>query len=115
LNERPLQESVDIIKFLLSNEAHRVNKSIKITADAAKALIGSISFGNIGQLKSNIQLVCAKSFLNGIHNKDYIEINFKSLPDHIKNDLLSLGAKRNQLEELAKYLDETNCYHAART
>jgi transcriptional regulatory protein LevR/transcriptional regulator with AAA-type ATPase domain len=106
LNERPLQESVDLIKFLLSNEAHRVNKSIKITADAAKALIGSISFGNVGQLKSNIQLVCAKSFLNGIHNKDYIEINFKSLPDHIKNDLLSLGVKRTQMEELAKYLDE---------
>lgn len=107
LQERPLQESVDIIKFLLAGEAHRVNKSIKITADAAKALILSISFGNIGQLKSNIQLVCAKSFLNGIHNKDYIEINFKSLPEHIKNDLLAAGAKRDEMEELSKYLDET--------
>jgi transcriptional regulatory protein LevR/transcriptional regulator with AAA-type ATPase domain len=107
LSERPLQESVDIIKFLLSNEAHRVNKSIKITAEVVKALIGSISFGNVGQLKSNIQLICAKSFLNGINNKDCIEINFKGLPGHIKSDLLSLGAKRNQMEELAKYLDET--------
>lgn len=105
LNERPLQESVDIIKFLLSNEAHRVNKSIKITVDAVKALIGSISYGNVGQLKSNIQLVCAKAFLNGINNKDYIEINFRSLPDHIKNGLLSLSAKRDQMEELTKHLD----------
>ena len=106
LDERPLQESVDIIKFLLSNEAHRVNKSIKITADAAKALIGSVSYGNVGQLKSNIQLVCAKSFLNGIHNKDYIEINFKNLPDHIKNGLLLLSGKRKQMEELGKSLNE---------
>jgi len=106
LDERPLQESVDIVKFLLSNEAHRVNKSIKITGDAAKALIGSVSYGNVGQLKSNIQLVCAKSFLNGIHNKDYIEINFKNLPDHIKNGLLSLSAKRKQMEELGESLNE---------
>ena len=106
LAERPLQESVDIIKFLLSNEAHRVNKSIKITADAIKALIGSVSYGNIGQLKSNIQLVCAKSFLNGIHNKDYIEINFKNLPGDIKNGLLLLSAKRKQIEELGTCINE---------
>ncbi|MDF2883175.1 MAG: sugar transporter subunit, partial [Clostridiaceae bacterium] len=50
--ERPVKDKIDIVKFLLSNEAHRVNKPIKIEADAVKALIGSASYGNIGQLKS---------------------------------------------------------------
>ncbi len=105
LQERPVREQVDILKFLLTNEAHRVNKPIRITSEAVKALIASVSFGNIGQLKSNIQLVCAKAFVNGI-NKNYIEIDFKSLPEHFKSGLLTLGARRQEMLELDKHIEE---------
>lgn len=107
LDERPIKERFEIIKTLIANEAHRVNKPIKVTVDVVKALIGSVSFGNIGQLKSNIQLVCANGFLNSIKNKEYVEIDFKTLPKSIKDGMLLIGNKRKELEELLNYIDNT--------
>jgi transcriptional regulatory protein LevR len=105
LEERSTKDKLDIIKFLLSNESHRVNKPIRIEAEAVKALIGSASYGNIGQIKSNVQLVCAKGFLNSIDSKDLIEIDFKSLPPDIKNGLFQLSGRRKEIEELSRYID----------
>ncbi|WP_347460498.1 sigma 54-interacting transcriptional regulator [Clostridium sp. DMHC 10] len=85
--KRSIKEKVDLIKYLLANEAHRVNKVIKIEDEAVKAIIGSTSYGNIGQMKSNIQLICATAFLKSINTKDHIDITFKSLPSDIKNGL----------------------------
>lgn len=105
LEERPISERVDIIKHLLSKEAMRVNKPIKVSGDVIKALVGSVSYGNIGQLKSNIQLICAKGFLNSIENKEQVYIDFKTLPSNIKGGILDLGARRKELEEISPYLD----------
>ncbi len=105
LDERPANEKIDIIKQLFSKEARRVNKPIKVSADVVKALIGSVSFGNIGQLKSNIQLICAKGFLNSINKKDYVNIDFKTLPSNIKDGLLILGNRRKEMEEIADLID----------
>ncbi|MGK0465368.1 sigma 54-interacting transcriptional regulator [Clostridium sp.] len=105
LEERSGKDKLDIVKFLLANEAHRVNKPIKVEGEAIKAIIGSASYGNIGQMKSNIQLVCATGFLNSINNKDFIEIDFKSLPPDIKNGLFSLSSKKIEIEELSQYFD----------
>ena len=103
LEERSGKDKLDIVKFLLTNEAHRVNKPIKVDAEAVKAIIGSASYGNIGQMKSNIQLVCATGFLNSINNSDFIDIDFKSLPSDIKNGLFSLSTKKLEMEEISKY------------
>lgn len=103
LEERPVKDRLDIVKFLLANEAHRVNKTIKIEADAVKSLIGSASYGNVGQMKSNIQLVCAKGFLNSIDDKEFINIEFKTLPSDIKSGLFNISSKRKELEEISEY------------
>lgn len=92
-NERPLEDKIKLIQFLISKEAQRVNKAIKISDDAIKALIGSTSYGNVGQLKSNIQLVCAKGFLNSINTDNNIEIDLSLLPGNIKSGLISFGNK----------------------
>ncbi|MCD3350532.1 sigma 54-interacting transcriptional regulator [Clostridium botulinum D/C] len=105
--ERNLEDKINIIEYLLSNESHRVNKTIKISCDVIKALIGSASFGNIGQLKSNIQLICARGFLNSIKNNKEIEIDLDMLPNNIKNGLISIAAKRKEAEEIS-YLIPSN-------
>ncbi|MCX7883470.1 MAG: sigma 54-interacting transcriptional regulator [Caloramator sp.] len=105
LDERPTKEKIDLIKNLLSKEAHRVNKPIKVSEDVVKALIGSVSYGNIGQLKSNIQLICAKGFLNSIDNESCVDIDFKTLPSNIKDGLLLMAGRRKELEEISRYVD----------
>lgn len=106
LNERSTKERIDIVKHLFSLEAHRVNKPIKITSEALKALIGNTYYGNIGQLKSNIQLICARGFLNSIDEKEMIEIDFKLLPSDIKNGLFSMANKRKEMEEMGEYIEK---------
>lgn len=106
LLERSLEEKLAIIRLLLSDEVQRIKKPVKITVESVKALIGSIGLGNVGQLKSNIKLLCAKAFLNGIDNPNYIEIDFKILPSKIKTGLLTLSANRKELSELRNYIDE---------
>ena len=98
--ERSVEDKIDIIKHLLHNEAVRVNKPIKISSEAIKALIGSTSFGNIGQLKSNIQLLCAKGFLNSINGAGYIDINLKMMPNNIQSGLISISSKIKEKEEI---------------
>lgn len=107
LAERTMKEKVDIIKILISQEVERIQKPVKISVESIKGLIGSISYGNVGQLKSNIKLLCAKAFLNSIDNPNYIEIDFKILPTKIKNGLLTLSADRKALAELNAYINES--------
>ncbi len=106
LASRSLGEKLDIIKMLFTDEAQRVKKPIRISVEAVKSLIGSIGTGNVGQLKSNIKLLCAQAFLNGIDNPEYIEVDFRMLPQAVKNGLLTLSANRQALTELTKYLAE---------
>lgn len=107
LAERTMKEKVDIIKILIAQEVERIQKPVKISVESIKGLIGSISYGNVGQLKSNIKLLCAKAFLNSIDNPNYIEIDFKILPTKIKNGLLTLSADRKALAELNTYINES--------
>ncbi|MBC2580216.1 sigma 54-interacting transcriptional regulator [Clostridium sp. DJ247] len=101
LQERTNEEKVEIIRHLFLNEAHRVNKPIKASAEVVKALIGSATYGNIGQLKSNIQLTCAKGFLDSINNnKDYIELDFKTLSPNIKDGFFEIGRDRREFQQL---------------
>ncbi|RCK12065.1 PRD domain-containing protein [Bacillus licheniformis] len=60
LNERSLGERVELTTFLLGKEAERIKKNLNVHIDVYNALIHSAKFGNVGQLKSNVQLVCAQ-------------------------------------------------------
>ncbi len=106
LTERSLQEKLDIIKLLFSDEAQRIKKPMRVSVEAIKALIGSIGGGNVGQLKSNIKLLCAQAFLSGIDNPSTIDVDFRMLPPNAKEGLLTLSANRQALSELAELLNE---------
>lgn len=102
--ERPAIDKIEILKFLLAIEANRVQKPIKIDAESMKALIGNTSYGNVGQLKSNIQLVCANGFLHCLRD-DVITIHFKDLPSELKNGFFYFSRKRQEIQELSDLID----------
>jgi transcriptional regulatory protein LevR/transcriptional regulator with AAA-type ATPase domain len=102
--KRPANEKVDLVKIMFAHEANRIQRKITVTEDVVKALIGSVTYGNIGQLKSNIQLICARGFLNHINSSE-LSITVDELTEGIKSGLIHLARNRGEMSELSKILD----------
>lgn len=102
--QRPASEKIDLVKIMVAQEANRIQRKISLTEDVIKVLIGSVSYGNIGQLKSNIQLVCARGFLNHMQHEE-IAITMADLPEGIRSGLSVLANRRETLAELSKILE----------
>lgn len=104
-NDRPPKERVQLVKLLLSIEAKRINKRIVLDENVVKALLGSVTYGNVGQLKSNVQLACAKGFLNSMDNPNEVLIVMDDLTPIIQDGLVNLARHREELNEISNYLE----------
>jgi transcriptional regulatory protein LevR/transcriptional regulator with AAA-type ATPase domain len=103
-NERPVSEKVDLVRVMVAIEANRIMRRITLTEDVVKALLGSVSYGNIGQLKSNVQLICARGFMNHMQ-KPEIAITIADITDSVKSGLVKLASNRQLSMELAQHLE----------
>ncbi|MBA4603864.1 sigma 54-interacting transcriptional regulator [Thermoactinomyces mirandus] len=101
---RKVEEKVELCMYLLAQEAKRINKELRVHSDVIKALIGSATFGNVGQLKSNIQLVCAQGFLDSME-QPYINLSGKMLPTEIKEGLTRVSRNVRENEEITKLVN----------
>lgn len=102
-HERNAKEKVDLTKYLLSKEAKRIKKKIKVNENVIKALIGSVTFGNVGQLKSNIQFVCAQGFLDSM-DSPYVHLHIKMLPQEMKEGLSLISRNVKENEAISNYV-----------
>lgn len=103
--QRSAREKLQLLQHLLTLEANRIHKDIRLSEDVVQALLGSVTYGNVGQLKSNVQLVCAQGFLNSMQNKEEISLKFNQLPPNIKEGLSLLANNRHELGKLTRLLE----------
>ncbi len=88
LKERTLEERLSLIKYFFKHESIRLNRDIYVSLNTMRAFLSYSCTNNIGQLKNDIQLVCAKSYSEFLTNiKEDVRINSRSLPMHIKEGL----------------------------
>lgn len=101
LSERPLNERYSLIEAFIKEESHRVGKSIYINKNSIISYLLYDCPNNIGQLKSDIQLACAKAFLNYKANEtSYLLINQGDLPNHVRKGMLYINDYRKEVDEL---------------
>ena len=101
LRERTFKERYALIESFLREESHRLGESIHINKNSIISYLLYDCPNNIGQLKSDIQLACAKAFLNYKANfSKLIIINQGDLPIHVRKGLLYINEYRNEIEEL---------------
>ncbi|WP_416176578.1 sigma 54-interacting transcriptional regulator [Clostridium sp.] len=94
LEERPVIERMQLINKFLKLEAQRINKLLIVSGEIVKSLLFYKCPGNIGQLKSDIQVICARSFLNSISRNDSnVNVSIEDLPSHIKKQLNYINEK----------------------
>lgn len=88
--EKSIDEKFEVIENLFYYESLKLNMPIKISPEVLKALaLYDFRGGNIGQLSSEIKLLCAKSFFQHLHIEQELNIDFKMLNKEIKEHIFS--------------------------
>lgn len=88
LKERTLEERLFLIKNFFKYESVRINKEIYVSLNSMRALLSYECPNNIGQLKSDVQLLCAKAYSEFLTNvRGDVRINSGNLPQYIKEGL----------------------------
>ncbi|SEO78289.1 sigma-54-dependent transcriptional regulator [Propionispora vibrioides] len=100
LSEFTLQERQDFIYEFFSVEAQRIGTSIKVNHELIRILMLYECNANIGQLKSNIQLICAKAFLEYIRFKqDMIIVKLSQLSSNMKDGIFKISEYRKNMTQ----------------
>ncbi|MDE4542350.1 sigma-54-dependent transcriptional regulator [Thermoanaerobacterium sp. R66] len=98
LDKRTLIERFLFIYQFFYEEYERLNVPIKLENDALKAIMLYDCPGNIGQLKSDIKLICARAFLDYIiEEKEMVEVCLSTLPQNAKEGLLKIHNLRDEI------------------
>ena len=88
LRKRTFEERLYLIKNFFKEESIRLNKEIYVSLNSMRALLSYNYPNNVGQLKSDIQLICAKSYSLYLTNKkDDVRIVSRNLPSYIQDGL----------------------------
>lgn len=101
LTERPLTERLQLIEKFFGNESLRMNAILQVSLESVKAYLLYDCPGNIGQLKSDIQVACAKSFLDFVtHKTSGVYISIQNVGLHVKKGLLRIAGRRKEIDQL---------------
>ncbi|GCF93536.1 ArsR family transcriptional regulator [Enterococcus florum] len=109
LEERSLDERLDIIKEFLQQESNRLMQDITIDKRSLLAFLLYKVEGNIGQLKRDLKLVCAKAFLHYQTKSDSekLLITEEDLPVNVQKGLLHM---KDKPEQLGPFMDRKNLF-----
>ncbi|MCY6959930.1 sigma 54-interacting transcriptional regulator [Clostridium brassicae] len=101
LRDRTIKERYHLLQQFITMESKRLEKNIYIDKNALISFLLYDCPNNIGQLKSDIQLSCAKAFLDyKTKNLDYVFIEQIDLPKSVKKGLMKIQQYREEVNDL---------------
>ena len=103
LKDRTIEERYQLIERFFKSEAACIKKDISVTANSMKALLLYDCPNNIGQLKSDIKLCCAKAFLQSKTDRDNkICVHSEDLPGYVLRGALKYKENKDEIDKLIK-------------
>lgn len=69
IKERPIQEKIELVVNFFQNESHKIKKDITINYQVIEQLVFKKYQGNIGEMKSEIQFICAQGYLKQLEKQ----------------------------------------------
>ncbi|MDR3174206.1 MAG: sigma 54-interacting transcriptional regulator [Treponema sp.] len=95
LEERSLEERLNLIKHFFILESQRLSNPIHVSINSIRALLGYDCPNNIGGLKADIQLLCARAYSDYLaQKKDTIVITSFALPPNIRQGVFAEKNRR---------------------
>ena len=114
LQERTMSERYELIRAFFTTECSSIGVSINVAPQVLRALLLYDCIGNIGQLRTDVQLICARAYLD-YRTKNLSELNVSTdtLPEHVRRGLLRTAEMHRALEPLLHSLDATHSFTPA--
>ncbi|WP_196599737.1 sigma 54-interacting transcriptional regulator [Pectinatus frisingensis] len=106
--QKPISERVEIIDYFFRYESLNLKQSLSLAPEVLKALaVYSFSTGNIGQLRSEIKLLCANAFLQNLQDNKSFHIDFQALNDKIKSSFFDIAKLDEETKQYLNMFSET--------
>ena len=99
-SEYSFQEKLELISNFFHEEAKRIGLPVKVKSEVMKILLLYDYTGNIGQVRSNIQLLCAKAFLDYMRlHRDMVMIDFSYLTQNMRESVFHIRDHRKSIAQ----------------
>src|SRR5439155_20216014 len=85
LHERTIMERYELLRAFFTTECSSIGAHIHVSPQALRALLLYECPGNIGQLRTDVQLACASAYhehRTGNHTE--LHVHMGDLPDHVR-------------------------------
>ena len=107
LRQRTLEERYLLLESFIREESVRLQKKIYISKNSIISFLIYDCNNNIGELRSDVQLACAKAFLNYKVNKnDFILIDQDELQPRVQKGMMNFKAYRNEVEKISSSISD---------
>lgn len=102
IEERYPSEKFDYINLFLQEEAERIHLPLLVSKEIITAFLTYKTTGNLGQLKVDIKLTCAKAYMKNRKNLNQnLVLEFNNLPDSVVHSYFD---SKNETDVLKKDL-----------
>ena len=92
LAKKSIGERIELLEYFFRIEANNLKQPILIAPEVMKALAAyPFAKGNIGQLRSEIKLLCANAFLQNVQDGQPLHVDFAGLNNAVKDSLFHLA------------------------
>lgn len=111
LQERPIKERYELIRAFYTTECSSIGTNIHVAPQVLRAFLLYECPGNVGQLRSDVQLTCARAYLEyRTHNLSEMHVHLDTLPDHVRRGLLRTADLHKTLGTVADQIETTHIF-----
>lgn len=99
LSERPREERLELLQAFFAEEARQTRTRITVTDDVIDAFLAAEYSGNVGQLKNDVRLVCARAFVKFLaEGGDGVRVTRTLLPAHVRQALVHRWSSGKEMD-----------------
>lgn len=111
LNERTMMERYELLRAFFTTECSSIGAHIHVAPQVLRAMLLYECPGNIGQLRTDVQLACARAYLEyRTNNLPELVVHPGILPDHVRRGLLRTAELQRSLEPVLSMLEATHIF-----
>lgn len=111
LRERTVTERYELLRAFFTTECSSIGTNIHVEAQVLQALLLYDCPGNVGQLRTDVQLTCARAYLEyRTNNLPELNVHLGALPDHARRGLLRTVELHRELAPIKSLLEAPHIF-----